>query len=105
MAQRLLAKLPKLTAVFAANHARAFHAAGVRIREDISLIGFDDVELTAIVHPPLTTISQPVYEIGKAVVETVIRQLAAKDPVSEHRTFDVRLVERESCRPRAELRT
>ena len=104
MAQRLLKKHPEVTAIFAANDAiafgaaRALHAAGVRIPDDISLIGFDDTEQASIMHPPLTTISQPMYEIGKAGVEILIGQINRNDCVPEHRRFDVRLVERESCR-------
>lgn len=104
MTQRLLKKQADLTAVFAGNDAialgaaRALHAAGVRIPDDISLIGFDDVEQASIMHPPLTTISQPIYEMGKAAVEILIGQINRKDRVPEHRRFDVRLVERESCR-------
>jgi len=106
MAQRLLEKHPKVTAIFAANDSIAFgaasalHAAGVRIPEDISLIGFDNVEMASIVQPPLTTISLPISEIGKAAVDIIVRQISGKDQVPEHRTFDVRLVERESCRQR-----
>jgi LacI family transcriptional regulator len=104
MAQRLLKKHPQVTAIFAGNDAiafgvaRALHAAGVRIPEDISLIGFDDTEQASIMHPPLTTIRQPIYEIGRAAVEILIGQINRKDRVPEHRQFDVRLVERESCR-------
>jgi LacI family transcriptional regulator len=62
------------------------------------LIGFDDTEQASIMHPPLTTIRQPIYEIGRAAVEILIGQINRKDRVPEHRQFDVRLVERESCR-------
>ena len=62
------------------------------------MIGFDDVEQASIMHPPLTTISQPIYEMGKAAVEILIGQINRKDRVPEHRKFDVRLIERESCR-------
>jgi DNA-binding LacI/PurR family transcriptional regulator len=105
MAQRLLKRHPEVTAVFAANDAVAFgvalalHAAGVRIPEDMSLIGFDGTAPSAIMHPPLTTISQPIYEIGKAAVEIALAQIAEKDRPPEHRRFDVRLIERESCGP------
>ena len=104
MAQRLLNKHPEVTAIFAGNDAiafgvaRALHTAGVRIPDDISLIGFDDTEQASIMHPPLTTISQPMYEIGTAAVEILIGQINRKTPAPEHRKFDVRLVERESCR-------
>ncbi len=104
MVERLLKNHPKVTAIFAASDtiafgaARALYAAGVRIPDDISLMGFDDVEHASIMHPPLTTISTPIYEMGKAAVEVLIGQINRKDLVPEHRKFGVRLVERESCR-------
>ena len=63
------------------------------------MIGFDNVELAGIVHPPLTTIHQPKYEIGQAAVEILLR-LAGGGPHKnpEHRVFGVELVERQSCR-------
>src|SRR5262249_42813305 len=77
---------------------RALIDAGRKIPQDISVMGFDNVELASIVHPPLTTIHQPKYEIGQAAVEILLR-LTGKDKhrTGEHRLFDVHLVERESC--------
>lgn len=104
MTQRLLKEHPGVTAIFAGSDAialgvaRALHAAGIRIPDDISLVGFDGIELASIMHPPLTTISQPLYEIGRAAVEILIGQFSRKDRVPEHRNFDVRLIERDSCR-------
>ena len=104
MAQQLLKKYPEVTAIFAGNDAiafgtaRALHMAGVRIPDDISLIGFDDIEPDSIMQPSLTTISQPMYEIGSAAVEILIGRINRNDGVPEHRKFDVRLIERESCR-------
>jgi DNA-binding LacI/PurR family transcriptional regulator len=104
MGQRLLERHPEVTAIFAGNDAiafgaaRALRAAGVGIPDDISLIGFDDTEQASMMHPTLTTISQPMYEIGRAAAEILIGQINRKNGVPEHRKFDVRLVERESCR-------
>jgi LacI family transcriptional regulator len=104
MAKRALAGSRKLTAVFAANDAIAFGAmkavfeAGLRVPDDVSLVGFDDVELASIVHPPLTTIRQPGYEMGRAAVEILVKQAGRERPLPEHREFDVELVQRQSCR-------
>ncbi|MBS1855407.1 MAG: LacI family DNA-binding transcriptional regulator [Acidobacteria bacterium] len=107
MGRELLARHPEVTAVFAASDTMAFGAirafieAGRRIPGDLSVIGFDDIELAAIVNPPLTTIYQPKYEIGEAAVEILLRHADRKKPhAPEHRVFDVRLVERQSCKPR-----
>ena len=48
-------------------------------------------------HPPLTTIATPIYEMGKAAMEILMGQIGRTDRAPEHRRFDVRLVERESC--------
>ncbi len=105
MGLRLVREHPEVTAVFAGNDflalgvARALHESGRRIPEDISLMGFDDIELAAATWPPLTTIYQPIADIGRAAVEIVLRQVSNGTRVPEHRTFDVRLVERASCGP------
>ena len=111
MAAELLRNHPNVTAVFAASDAiafgaiRAFLEAGLRIPDDISLIGFDDVEMASVVHPPLTTIWQPKYALGMAAIEVLLRHVKAPGLPAEHRFFDVRLVERQSCRPvREEIR-
>jgi DNA-binding LacI/PurR family transcriptional regulator len=105
MMKRLLAQRRDLTAVFAANDAmsfgviRAVSEAGLRVPEDISVIGFDNLELASIIRPPLTTIHQPKYELGTSAVEILLRH--AQRPESwtpEHRLLGVKLVERESCR-------
>lgn len=105
MLKKLLAQRRNITAVFAANDAMAFGAiraifdAGLRVPEDISVIGFDDVELARNIRPPLTTIQQPKYEMGQAAVEILLRQIAQRDNwTPEHRLLEVKLVERQSCR-------
>jgi LacI family transcriptional regulator len=104
MTRQLLASHPEVTAIFAASDTMAFGAiralgeAGLRVPGDISVIGFDDIELTGIVNPPLTTIHQPKYELGEAAVEILLRQAGGKGPrTPEHRVFDVHLIERQSC--------
>ena len=94
-----------ITAVFAGNDViafgciRAMMEKGIRIPEDVSIIGFDNIEMSQITSPPLTTIDQPKYETGKAAVEMLL-SMAAKDGIREpeHRMVGVRLIERQSCR-------
>ena len=104
-ANRLLAPDRKITAIFAGNDVLAFgciRAAiekGIRIPDDLSIIGFDNVEMSQITNPPLTTIDQPKYEIGKAAIEMLLNMMAkdgSREP--EHRMIGVRLIERQSCR-------
>lgn len=104
-ANQLLGPDRKITAIFAGNDVLAFgciRAAiekGIRIPDDLSIIGFDNVELSQITNPPLTTIDQPKYEIGKAAIEMLLNMMA-KDSIREpeHRMIGVRLIERQSCR-------
>lgn len=97
---------PRVTAIFAANDIMAFGAARPiyeskrPIPDDILLIGFVNVELSSVVHPPVTTIHQPKYDISRIAVEILLR-LAAKnsDGKPEHPALGVELIERQSCRP------
>jgi LacI family transcriptional regulator len=105
MMKRLLSQRQDVTAVFAANDAIAFGAiraifeAGISVPDDISVVGFDDVELASIIRPPLTTIHQPKYEMGQAAVEILLRKAAQPGGwAPEHRLFEVKLVERQSCK-------
>ena len=77
---------------------RAVLDQGLRIPEDLSLIGFDNVEFSSIIHPPLTTIHQPKYEMGQAAVEILLRLARSKDKqTAEHRLLGVELIRRQSC--------
>ena len=105
MTRKLLDRHPKVTAVFAGNDAIAFGAiraileAGRSVPEDLSVVGFDNLELAAIIRPPLTTIHQPKYEMGQAAVEILLRQAGHGEPSApEHHVLGVELVERQSCR-------
>jgi DNA-binding LacI/PurR family transcriptional regulator len=108
LAKKLIEQHPAVTAIFMGNDIMAFgamsaiHEAGRRIPDDISLVGFDNVELSTISYPPLTTIHQPKQEIGKAAVEILLRLAGnGENRVPEHRIFGVHLVERQSCKEKA----
>jgi DNA-binding LacI/PurR family transcriptional regulator len=79
----LLARSRSVTGVVAANDVialgalAALHRAGRRVPEDISLVGFDDLPLAAISHPPLTTVSQPRRERGRIAAELLLERMAA----------------------------
>jgi DNA-binding LacI/PurR family transcriptional regulator len=55
---------------------RAVHAHGRRVPQDISIVGFDDIDLAAYVDPPLTTLAQSTTEIGRVAVEWIAALLA-----------------------------
>lgn len=58
---------------------RAILDAGYRIPEDISVIGFDNIKMSAMLNPSLTTVSQPLYKIGALAMEKLIAQIEAKE--------------------------
>lgn len=58
---------------------RALHDCGIRIPEDISVVGFDNAELSSMVEPPLSTVSQPLYEIGVLAAKKLFYQIRYKD--------------------------
>ncbi|WP_353048610.1 LacI family DNA-binding transcriptional regulator [Exiguobacterium sp. s21] len=93
------------TAVFVAGDQMAIgaieavHKHGLRVPEDISIIGYDDIEMIKYITPKLTTIRQDTDEIGEAAAELLIEQMTAKERRTERRVIPVRLIERASCAP------
>ncbi|MGI5245229.1 LacI family DNA-binding transcriptional regulator [Dactylosporangium sp. CA-139066] len=81
---RLLDHRPNLDAVFCASDLMAvgaLHAlrqSGRRVPEDVALVGFDDLPLAAFTQPPLTTIKQPVEEIGAAAARQLLAQMSGE---------------------------
>lgn len=79
--QSILASRPAPSAVFVCNDLMcigalsAAHQAGVRVPQDLSLIGFDDIELAKFTSPTLTTIAQPKHRIGVAAVDMVLERI------------------------------
>jgi DNA-binding LacI/PurR family transcriptional regulator len=93
------------TAIFALNDGmaigvyRAASQAGLRIPEDLSLVGFDDYPLDEWLVPPLTTVRQPLREMGAAAARMVL-ELAEGRPLAENRReLATELVVRSSTRP------
>ena len=100
--QQLLDSRQRFTAVFACNDQMAFGAAlamhrrGVRVPEDVSLVGFDDLAGSIYSIPPLTTVHQPGYELGRIAAEAILQLLAGSKPSMA--IPPPRLVVRESTR-------
>lgn len=71
-------------AVFATNDPvaigamRAIKKAGLRIPHDIAIVGFSESRMAEVVDPPLSSVSQPTFEIGKTVAELLLKQIAAE---------------------------
>ena len=69
------------------------------VPDDLSIAGFDDVDLSRHVWPPLSTIHQPTAEIAGSAVDLLVDRLDENDIADPHRTLDIRLVERASTGP------
>jgi LacI family transcriptional regulator len=100
---RLLDLGVPFTAVFCANDQTAWGARlalqrrGLRVPEDISLVGFDDLPPSAFMSPPVTTVCQPVYEMGLAVAASLLQALG-QPPAAPTSHPPLSLVVRESTR-------
>lgn len=90
-------------AVFAASDAMAFAAmraiqeAGLRIPEDIAVVGFDDIPPAANSKPPLTTVRQPIQRTGSLAAELLIDIIEHPDPQPRRVVLPTELVIRSSC--------
>jgi DNA-binding LacI/PurR family transcriptional regulator len=104
-ALQLISDHPEITAIFAATDEiaigtlTAIWQLGLKVPEDISVIGFDDISLASLITPPLTTIRQPMAEISRAVVEMAIDMV--ENPHNERTdvVLPTELVIRKSCQP------
>lgn len=75
----------------------AFREAGLRVPEDVSIIGFDDLSICEYVNPPLSSIEVPLYEIGTTAVEVLIRRMTASDSGREKIVLPTHLHQRQSA--------
>ena len=69
---------------------------GVRVPDDIAIVGYDDIEFARQVVVPLTSIRQPAYEMGRTAAELLTGQLSGTPPQQRHVVFEPKLVVRES---------
>ena len=98
--ETLLTRGGSFSAIFCANDQMAFGARlalfrrGIRVPEDVSLLGFDDQPVSAYMTPPLTTVRQPALELGEAAAAAILR-LVREEPVTAPH-FETELVIRES---------
>lgn len=84
--EHLLDSRQRFTAVFACNDQMAFGAAlalyrrGLRVPDDVSLVGFDDLAGANYAIPPLSTVQQPGYELGRIAAQAMLQLLAGEKP-------------------------
>jgi len=84
-ARKIMAAQRPFTALFAFNDTsaigaiRAFQETGYRVPQDISVVGFDDIDSAAYHNPALTTIRQPLHEMGRLAAETLLRRITKSE--------------------------
>ncbi len=104
-AEQLLALPERPTAIVASNDEIAFGVVeaarihGLRLPEDLSVVGFDDTPRASQVHPPLTTIRQPLEQMGQVAAERLLALIEDPTLVVERITLPTELIIRGSCCP------
>jgi LacI family transcriptional regulator len=93
--KQLLASGEHFTALFAFNDISAIGAisalrdAGLRVPEDVSVVGFDDIQSAAFQNPRLTTVRQPLHKMGETAAATVLQKIIRPDRSSAFRRITV----------------
>jgi LacI family transcriptional regulator len=77
---------------------QAFKENKISVPDDISIIGYDDIQMAEYVNPPLTTVRQPKYEVGALAVHVVFQALAKEDTVENYYNLSTEIVERKSVK-------
>jgi LacI family transcriptional regulator len=110
-AQKLMARKVDFTALFAFNDISAigamsaFRDVGLRVPEDVSIVGFDDIQAAAFMNPALTTVRQPLQYMGDLAAKTLLRRIGESDNTPEDILVAPELVVRDSTAARADAAT
>jgi LacI family transcriptional regulator len=102
-ATQLLQVRPRLTAIVGSNDLLALGALdacarqGLRVPRDLSVVGFDDMPMAALTKPPLTTIRNPIHDIGFAAAEALLQQIETGTPIQGTCLMEGELIIRESA--------
>ncbi len=94
----LLKSQPSITALFVANNLmtlgalNAIRECGLRIPDDISVVGFDDMPWATLLQPPLTVVAQPSYEIGEKASELLLERFKQPEKPAVHIELKTNLI-------------
>ncbi|WP_095143253.1 LacI family DNA-binding transcriptional regulator [Pseudomonas sp. Irchel s3b6] len=103
-AARLLANNPP-SAIFAGNDMmgigvlRAAAERNIRVPSELSVIGFDDIQMSRYVYPALTTVGQSILQLGEMAAEVLLRRIATPERATDQRIVTPSIVMRESTAP------
>src|SRR5262249_50165114 len=104
-AKQLLARKQPFTALFAYNDISAigsmwaFHEAGLRIPEDVSIVGFDDIPGAAFANSGLTTVKQPLQRMGQIAAQTLVDLIEGRGEYVPEIAIEPEFVRRQSTGP------
>ena len=99
---KLLRPATRPTAIFAANDLMAMgvllaiRELGLRCPEDVSVVGFDNLDAAEVLQPPLTTVQQPVHLLGKTAAELLLKRIAGSREAPQEITLGIELIRRSS---------
>ena len=102
-AERILERPQLPEAVFAGNDEMAYGALtvfrrhGLRVPEDIALAGFDNLDIARVMSPSLTTVLQPIHQLGAAAAERLIALAEQRQPLETQSVLPVTIAVRTSC--------
>jgi len=101
----ILRQAPQTTAVFCSNDNQAIgavirlHKLGIRVPEDISIVGFDNIEIGQYTTPPITTIHVDRSSLGKIATQILLNRINNPDRALVKAIISTKLIERESVGP------
>jgi LacI family transcriptional regulator len=105
LTESLITEYPSIDGIFLANDLmaigalKAIKSMGINVPKDIAIIGYDGIELTEMVEPEISTIEQPIYNIGVAATNTLIQLIEMGHHHEDNaiqQNLEVRLIKRES---------
>ena len=106
LTERLISSAHPPTAIVANNDLMAMgvlqklYEKNIRIPEEMSVVGFDDITISRMTCPPLTTVRVPKYEMGRWVAEMLLRRLKSEEPLAPVRmTLTPKLIVRSTTAP------
>ena len=95
-----LSKYPTIDAVFASSDViamgvlKAAHKLGIRVPDELQVIGFDGIAMGEIVTPSLTTVAQNIYALGEAATKMLVQQIKGEPLLEKHITIEPNLIVR-----------
>ncbi|PGE69048.1 ribose operon transcriptional repressor RbsR [Bacillus toyonensis] len=104
VAMELLEEYPHIDGIVAGNDliaigiVKAALQKGMAIPDDLQIIGFDGISLTEMMYPSITTVAQPIYEMGKIATELLLEQMEGNALEEKHYRLPIKIIERNTTK-------